>query len=125
MTTEGYRQTYRRKCTECPDWFDAIRPDTHLCSNRCRVRASRKRRHREVIDMTTFRERVEAAVLAELEAREVGGMMTADVARTVTDKAIAAMQGARPCVTCGKGIGPAKVAKGYVQCYNCTRTRPL
>lgn len=44
-----------------------------------------------------------------------------EAAHLITEAVFAAMADARPCVTCGKGLGPAKVAKGYVQCYDCTR----
>lgn len=34
---------YERLCTECREtWFYAVRPDAELCSNRCRVRRSRR-----------------------------------------------------------------------------------
>lgn len=71
----------------------------------------------------SLRERVEAAVTEELRDWQVPHpeLMAADVVRVTFE----AMADARPCVTCGKGIGPAKVAKGYVQCYDCTRKRPV
>jgi hypothetical protein len=72
----------------------------------------------------SLRDRVEAALLAELEDTFPGFDDLASLADVLTGRAFDAMSDARPCVTCGKGIGPAKVAKGYVQCYDCTRRRP-
>jgi hypothetical protein len=70
----------------------------------------------------SLRDRVALRLLTELTERDVprphhlAAELTAAVFDTMAD--------ARPCVTCGRGIGPAKVAKGYVQCYDCTRRRP-
>lgn len=38
------QQPYAHKCSECDGWFDAVRPDAVLCSNRCAVRAHRRRK---------------------------------------------------------------------------------
>lgn len=70
----------------------------------------------------SLRDRVQLAMLAELERRSPHYLSVIKPAALVADLtaiAFEAMAGARPCVTCGKGIGPAKVAKGYVQCYDC------
>lgn len=75
----------------------------------------------------SLREKVEAALRDHL----VAAMSYEDppdvtqMAPELTAVVFAALAGARPCVTCGKGIGPAKVAKGYVQCYGCRGTTAL
>jgi hypothetical protein len=43
------------------------------------------------------------------------------IAADLTGVMFEVLAGARPCVTCGKSIGPNKVARGYVQCYTCVR----
>lgn len=66
----------------------------------------------------SLRDRVEARLTRELEqCLDAGDPET--IAADLTNAAFEVMAEARPCVTCGKGIGPAKVAKGYVQCYDC------
>lgn len=73
----------------------------------------------------SLRERVQAAMVADLERRSeyyLSVILPDALAADMTAVAFAALAGARPCVTCGKGIGPAKVAKGYVQCYGCRGT---
>lgn len=74
----------------------------------------------------SLRDRVEDAVVEALApVWDAPGPVTMhEAAHLITAAVFAAMSGARPCVTCGRGIGPAKVAKGYVQCYDCTRRRP-
>lgn len=71
----------------------------------------------------SLRDRVQATVgeslLDYLAHNDEWGAL--DLAEVATAAAFEAMAGARPCVTCGKGLGPAKVAKGYVQCYDCVR----
>lgn len=71
----------------------------------------------------SLRDRVEARLTRDLEQWLDAGdpeVLAADLTKSVFEE----MGEARPCVTCGKGIGPAKVAKGYVQCYDCrTRSR--
>lgn len=69
----------------------------------------------------SLRDRVRARVYTELDTLEV--FLPEVLADRLTDAVFEVMSGARPCVTCGKGIGPAKVAKGYVQCYDCVRHR--
>lgn len=66
---------------------------------------------------TTLRERVTERLAADL--REHIGPLADYVIDQLVEGVFDAMSGARPCVTCGRGIGPAKVAKGYVQCYDC------
>lgn len=74
----------------------------------------------------SLRDRVEKAVTEKLidalaeDYRGAADLVT--VARDLTNVMFAELAGARPCVTCGKSIGPAKVAKGYVQCYGCRGT---
>lgn len=77
--------------------------------------------------MPSLREQVKAAVQEYLteEGAVSDDCLTADVAQGVTAVMFATMAGQRPCVTCGKGIGPAKVARGYVQCYGCAKRNPL
>lgn len=74
--------------------------------------------------MATLRERVESAatetLLEELEDYR-GDADLAAVARSVVAAMFDAMAGVRPCARCGKSIGPAKVARGYVLCYSCGR----
>lgn len=78
------------------------------------------RRKRENV-IESLREKVEAAIRQRLELwDEVGAPGVQHQATDLTAVVFAALAGARPCVTCGKGIGPAKVAKGYVQCYGCS-----
>jgi hypothetical protein len=76
----------------------------------------------------SLRERVEAAMTDYVRRRSehyLHVILPEALAADLTEVAFRAMGGARPCVTCGKGLGPAKVAKGYVQCYDCTRRHPL
>lgn len=73
----------------------------------------------------SLRDRVEAALVAHIDASMNYAMHKSSaeaVARDLTNVMFAELAGARPCVTCGKSIGPAKVAKGYVQCYGCRGT---
>lgn len=73
---------------------------------------------------SSLRDRVQNAVQAYLDSLPPTPVMPDEIpAVVVTDVVFEAMSGARPCVTCGKGIGPAKVGKGYVQCYDCNRRR--
>lgn len=67
----------------------------------------------------SLRDRVEAAICAHLP-----GDHDCTECRDITAIVFGVMGEARPCVTCGRGLGPAKVAKGYVQCYDCTRCHP-
>jgi hypothetical protein len=69
----------------------------------------------------SLRDRVQERVAVELEEYAGEAFTPADVAERLTAAVFETMAGARPCVTCGKGIGPAKVNKGYVQCYDCAR----
>ena len=70
--------------------------------------------------MASLRDKVEAA----LEGSPL--TMYPGHAEAITDLVFETMADQRPCVTCGKGLGPAKVAKGYVQCYDCVRLgRPV
>ena len=76
----------------------------------------------------SLRDRVEAALLDHLLYVEDYGMVAdgrPGVAHDLTAVVFDTLNGARPCVTCGKSIGPAKVAKGYVQCYGCSRSKPV
>ena len=73
----------------------------------------------------SLRDRVEARILSEIRTTAPEVELPNTLALVLTGAVFDAMSGARPCVTCGKGIGPAKVAKGYVQCYDCTRRHPV
>jgi hypothetical protein len=73
----------------------------------------------------SLRDRVQAAVHTELDHLYGSHMIgNEDAAVLVTSAVFDTLNGARPCVTCGKSIGPNKVAKGYVQCYGCSRSTP-
>lgn len=70
----------------------------------------------------SLRDRVETALVEHIDSSMNYSMHRSSaeaVAKDVTAVVFETMGEARPCVTCGKGIGPAKVAKGYVQCYDC------
>lgn len=78
-----------------------------------------------IMTQESLQDRVQAAIYARL--REIMPSLSGvdahhDIAEDLTRVAFAELAGARPCVTCGKSIGPAKVAKGYVQCYGCRGT---
>lgn len=70
--------------------------------------------------MATLRERVQDAVAGELDAA-YPSQDPLPLAVRITESMFEAMGGARPCAQCGKSIGPAKVARGYVLCYSCGR----
>lgn len=73
----------------------------------------------------SLRDRVEQAITDRVRGQAgfavLDDVQCAAMGRDLTNAAFAAMAGARPCVTCGKGIGPRKVERGYVQCYDCAR----
>lgn len=71
--------------------------------------------------MSTLRERVKAALLDEVEAAYPSHFANEAIAESMTAAVFDAMGDARPCARCGKSIGPAKVARGYVLCYSCGR----
>jgi hypothetical protein len=74
----------------------------------------------------SLRGRVEAAMRARLADGELYRLEPIDqrvIAADLTEVAFTAMEGSRPCVKCGKGIGPSKVARGYVLCYGCSRPK--
>lgn len=74
--------------------------------------------------MTSLRDKVETRLAAELTDWQAPHPRL--MAEELTTAVFEAMADQRPCVTCGKGLGPAKVAKGYIQCYDCVRrARPL
>lgn len=73
----------------------------------------------------SLRDRVQAAMTADIRRRSkhyLSTILPEALADDMTSVAFDVMAGARPCVTCGKSIGPAKVARGYVQCYDCTHS---
>lgn len=71
----------------------------------------------------SLRERVQERINAELASTVIWANKTrcAEVSDTLTTAVFEVMSNARPCVDCGKGIGPDKVKRGYVQCYACSR----
>lgn len=72
--------------------------------------------------MPSLREQVQAAVQDYLDSLAPTPIMPDEIpAQVITAVMFETMAGIRPCVTCGKGLGPAKVAKGYVQCYDCRK----
>lgn len=76
----------------------------------------------------SLRERVQDAMIERMTSSSMFMLTDEDaakVAETLTTVAFTVMSGARPCVTCGKGIGPANVDRGYVQCYGCARGKPV
>lgn len=71
--------------------------------------------------MPSLRDRVQERLVTELAEWQVPH--PDQMAEELTSAVFETMADQRPCVTCGKGLGPAKVAKGYVQCYDCVRLR--